>query len=129
MFTWKAGIILILMFGFMMQALLYSPLNASTLTCMGLVYSLSGNISEAVETLHKSLGIRRNDSFTTTLLNSVIELLVDQEEPFEGNIYWMMIIRMIFAPEGIYNSKSQCLVEFQNNTAFFILLWNCKSFF
>lgn len=75
----------------MMQALLYSPLNASTLTCMGLVHSLSGNISEAVETLHKSLGIRRNDSFTTTLLNSVIELLVEQEEPFEGNINLTMI--------------------------------------
>ncbi|KAK7576605.1 hypothetical protein V9T40_012891 [Parthenolecanium corni] len=70
---------------FHQQALLYSPLNASTLTCMGLVHSLSGNISEAVETLHKSLGIRRNDSFTTTLLNSVIELLVEQEEPFEGS--------------------------------------------
>ncbi|XKL60564.1 hypothetical protein PGB90_007621 [Kerria lacca] len=67
------------------QALLYSPLNASTLTCIGLVHSLCGNISEAVETLHKSLGIRRNDSFTTTLLNYVIEQLVDHEEPFEGS--------------------------------------------
>lgn len=85
LFIWKGEVIrLILILVFTMQALLYSPLNASTLTCMGLVHSLCGNISDAVETLHKSLGIRRNDSFTTTLLNSVIELLVEQEEPFEG---------------------------------------------
>ncbi|XP_065211465.1 cell division cycle protein 16 homolog [Planococcus citri] len=67
------------------QALLFSPLNASTLTSIGLVHSLCGNISEAVEALHKSLGLRRNDSFTTTLLNYVIEQLVDHEEPFEGS--------------------------------------------
>ncbi len=39
---------------------------------------------EAVESFHKALGIRRDDTFSTTMLNNVIEQLMVEEPPFQG---------------------------------------------
>ncbi len=43
-----------------------------------------GNMYEAVESFHKALGIRRDDTFSTTMLNNVIEQLMVEEPPFQG---------------------------------------------
>lgn len=69
---------------FHQQALLLSPLNASTLACMGYNQALMGDAASAVETFHKALGLRRDDSFSTTMLSYVIEVLMDEAPPFVG---------------------------------------------
>jgi hypothetical protein len=46
---------------------------------------LQGDLFEAVESFHKALGIRRDDTFSTTMLNNVIEQLMVDEAPFQGN--------------------------------------------
>ena len=43
---------------------------------------------EAVESFHKALGIRRDDTFSTTMLNNVIEQLMVEEPPFQG-LFWI----------------------------------------
>ncbi|XP_066994017.2 cell division cycle protein 16 homolog isoform X2 [Anabrus simplex] len=65
------------------QALVLSPLNPSTYSAMGFVHALMGNTSEAVEAFHKALGIRRDDTFSTTMLGYVIEQLMEDTPPFK----------------------------------------------
>ncbi|RZF38992.1 hypothetical protein LSTR_LSTR003735 [Laodelphax striatellus] len=66
------------------QALMLSPLNPSTLSCIGFVQALLGWNVEAVETFHKALGQRRDNSFSTTMLNYVMEQLMEETPPFAG---------------------------------------------
>ncbi|XP_075230807.1 cell division cycle protein 16 [Lycorma delicatula] len=68
------------------QALLLSPMNPSTLSCIGFVQALLGRNEEAVETFHKALGQRRDNSFSTTMLNYVIEQLMEETPPFTGSL-------------------------------------------
>lgn len=69
---------------FHQQALLLSPLNASTLACIGFVQALLGEVAASVETFHKALGLKRDDSFSTTMLTYVIEHLMEEAPPFVG---------------------------------------------
>ena len=39
---------------------------------------------DAVESFHKALSLRRDDAFSTTMLNNVVEHLVDDITPFEA---------------------------------------------
>ncbi|XP_039276969.1 cell division cycle protein 16 homolog [Nilaparvata lugens] len=70
--------------GYHQQALLLAPLNPSTLSCIGFVQALLGRNAEAVETFHKALGQRRDNSFSTTMLNYVMEQLMEETPPFAG---------------------------------------------
>uniref|UniRef100_A0A1B6CSF2 Cell division cycle protein 16 homolog n=1 Tax=Clastoptera arizonana TaxID=38151 RepID=A0A1B6CSF2_9HEMI len=63
------------------QALLLSPHNSSTLSCIGFVQALLGNLHEAIEIFHKALGQKRDDSFSTTMLNYVMEQLMEESPP------------------------------------------------
>lgn len=63
------------------QALVLKPLSASTYSAVGYAYALKGDLVEAVEAFHKALGIRRDDTFATTMLNNVIEQLDDPPFP------------------------------------------------
>ena len=47
-------------------------------------YDYSGDLASAVESFHKALGIRREDTFSTNMLTSVIEQLMDSVAPFPG---------------------------------------------
>jgi hypothetical protein len=67
------------------QALVLRPLSASTYSSIGYVHALMGDLIEAVEAFHKALGIRRDDTFSTTMLNSVVEQMINDEPPFAGN--------------------------------------------
>lgn len=67
------------------QALVLQPLNSSTFSAMGYAHAMMGNTLEAVDCFHKALGLRRDDTFSTTMLNYVIEQLVDDPKPFQGN--------------------------------------------
>jgi anaphase-promoting complex subunit 6 len=52
---------------------------------------LQGNLYEAVESFHKALGIRRDDTFSTTMLNNVIEQLMLEEPPFQGTYLTLFV--------------------------------------
>lgn len=60
-------------------------MNTSTLTCIGFVQSLSKNFTDAVETFHKALSQKREDTFSSTMLNCVVEMCI--EEPPRLNDY------------------------------------------
>lgn len=67
------------------RALFLKPLSASTYTAIGFVQALMGSLDEAVESFHKSLSLRRDDVFTTTILKNVIEDLAKEAPlPFYG---------------------------------------------
>ena len=60
------------------------PMSASTFSSIGYVYALKGDLIEAVEAFHKALGIRRDDTFSTTMLNRVMEHMLHDDAPFSG---------------------------------------------
>ncbi|XP_055523729.1 cell division cycle protein 16 homolog [Wyeomyia smithii] len=60
------------------RALFLKPLSAATFTAIGFVQSLMGKLDEAVESFHKSLSLKRDDVFTTTILKYVIEDLAEE---------------------------------------------------
>ena len=64
------------------QALVLIPMSASTYSAIGYVQSLKGDLVEAVEAFHKALSLRRDDTFSTTMLNFVIEQLMVESAPF-----------------------------------------------
>lgn len=67
-------------------------MNTSTLTCIGFVQSLSKNYTDAVDTFHKALGQKREDTFSSTMLTFVLDMCIDDppllqdylEEDFEA---------------------------------------------
>eukprot|EP00090_Calanus_glacialis_P007311 TRINITY_DN15756_c0_g1_i1.p1 TRINITY_DN15756_c0_g1~~TRINITY_DN15756_c0_g1_i1.p1 ORF type:complete len:616 (-),score=231.15 TRINITY_DN15756_c0_g1_i1:943-2790(-) len=69
---------------FHQQALVLSPLNPSTYSALGYVQTLTNDLTAAVESFHKALGIRREDTFSTNMLNYVIEQLMSEVAPFPG---------------------------------------------
>ena len=64
------------------QALVLIPVSASTYSAIGYVQSLQGDLVEAVESFHKALSLRRDDTFSTTMLNFVIEQLMVESPPY-----------------------------------------------
>lgn len=54
-------------------------MNTSTLTCIGFVQSLSKNYTEAVDTFHKALGQKREDTFSSTMLTCVLEMCIENQ--------------------------------------------------
>jgi len=64
------------------QALVISPLNPSTYSSIGYVYSLTNDLTSAVEYFHQALGLRRDDTFSTNMLNEVVERLMSEVDPF-----------------------------------------------
>ncbi|KAG5887178.1 hypothetical protein JTB14_028981 [Gonioctena quinquepunctata] len=64
------------------QALLLTPQSASTYSALAYVQVLMGNYDEAVEWFHKALGLKRDDTFSTTMLNYVIEQLTEEKPPY-----------------------------------------------
>jgi anaphase-promoting complex subunit 6 len=72
------------------QALVLKPLSASTFSSIGYVYALKCELVEAIEAFHKALGIRRDDTFSTTMLNNVIEQMIHEEPAFSGESWWLV---------------------------------------
>lgn len=44
-----------------------------------------GNNDEAVEWFHNALGLKRDDTFSTTMLNYIMGQLTDEKPPYSGN--------------------------------------------
>jgi len=64
------------------QALVLSPLNPSTYSAIGYVETLTKDLTSAVESFHRALGLRRDDAFSTHMLNEVMERLMSEIDPF-----------------------------------------------
>ncbi|XP_038122954.1 cell division cycle protein 16 homolog [Culex quinquefasciatus] len=60
------------------RALFLKPLSGATYTAIGFVQALMGRLDDAVESFHKSLSLKRDDVFTTTILKYVIEDLAEE---------------------------------------------------
>jgi tetratricopeptide (TPR) repeat protein len=74
---------------FHQQALSLQPLNGSTYAAIGLVHMMMNNLLEAIEAFHEALGLKPDDSFSTTMLSYAMEGLTLSPadglgEPFEG---------------------------------------------
>ncbi|XP_058118242.1 cell division cycle protein 16 homolog [Anopheles ziemanni] len=64
-------------------ALSLKPQNAVTYTAIGFVHALMGELTLAVDAFHKSLSLKRDDVFTTTILKYAIEDLAEEQSlPF-----------------------------------------------
>lgn len=57
-------------------------MNTSTLTCIGFVQSLNNNFRDAVDTFHKALGQKREDTFSSTMLTCVLEICIEDPPLF-----------------------------------------------
>nr|CAD7589771.1 unnamed protein product [Timema genevievae] len=80
------------------QALVLSPMNASTYSAMGYVQALMGKTSDACDTFHKALGINRDDTFSTTMLSYVVEQLIEETPAFIGAPHGVPDIRDLETP-------------------------------
>lgn len=60
------------------QALSLKPLNSQTYTAIGFVQALMGKLSDAIESFHKSLALKRDDVITSTILKTILEDLVEE---------------------------------------------------
>lgn len=63
---------------FHQQALVLKPQSASTYTAIALCMAMQWRLNEAIEMLHRSLAIRRDDTVTATLLRNCIEDLMEE---------------------------------------------------
>jgi len=90
------------------QALVLSPLNPSTMASMGFVQVLMGETSGAVESFHKALGQRRDDTFSTTMLTYAMEQLVGEYPAFEGADTTL--------PEIVFKKEPGHMVKFEAET-------------
>lgn len=61
------------------QALSLKPQNSATYTAIGFVYALKSNLEQAVDYLHRSLALKRDDIVTTALLKSCLEDLMNED--------------------------------------------------
>ena len=67
--------------------MILSPNNASTYSAIGYCQVLMGQCKKAAELFHKALALKRDDTFSTNMLNYVLELLVDEyQEPVKPDV-------------------------------------------
>lgn len=66
------------------ESLVLAPQNASTYSAIAYIYALTHRCEEAAEWFHKALGMRRDDTFSTTMLNYILEQLTVENPPFPG---------------------------------------------
>ncbi|XP_058041934.1 cell division cycle protein 16 homolog isoform X1 [Ahaetulla prasina] len=66
------------------QALVLIPQNASTYSAIGYIHSLMGNFESAIDYFHTALGLRRDDTFSVTMLGHCIEMYIGDSEAYIG---------------------------------------------
>jgi len=60
------------------RALVLCPSNASTHSAIGLLHAITGKTELAIESFHKALSLRKEDTFSNTMLRHVIEKMVEE---------------------------------------------------
>ena len=78
------------------QALVLKPMTSSTYAAIGYVQTLMQKYFDAVESFHQALSLKRDDAFSTTMLNNVVEHLKDDIVPFEGKVLFTMPVFVQF---------------------------------
>uniref|UniRef100_A0A8C5MZF8 Cell division cycle 16 n=1 Tax=Leptobrachium leishanense TaxID=445787 RepID=A0A8C5MZF8_9ANUR len=66
------------------QALVLIPQNASTYSSIGYIHSLMGNFESAIDYFHTALGLRRDDTFSVTMLGHCIEMYIGDADAYIG---------------------------------------------
>ena len=69
---------------------------------------------DAVESFHKALSLRRDDAFSTTMLNNVVEHLVDDITPFEA--YPSEVPKLPPVPMNMSSGVSTFFLAFSEET-------------
>ncbi|XP_076655085.1 cell division cycle protein 16 isoform X2 [Halictus rubicundus] len=64
------------------QALVLNPLNPATYSAIGFIHALMENTQEAVDAFHRALGLKRDDTFITTMLTYVMQQLIEESPPY-----------------------------------------------
>ena len=72
---------------FHQKALLVSPMRASTFAALGYVYALTLKYDQAIEYFQKALALKRDDTFSTTMLNSVLDAYLNEAPAFLGKTH------------------------------------------
>lgn len=73
-----------------------NALNPSTYSAIGFIHALMGSTQEAVDAFHRALGLRRDDTFTTTMLTYVMEQLIEESPPYPGMKNRFQRFRILF---------------------------------
>uniref|UniRef100_A0A671NP79 Cell division cycle protein 16 homolog n=1 Tax=Sinocyclocheilus anshuiensis TaxID=1608454 RepID=A0A671NP79_9TELE len=66
------------------QALVLIPQNASTYSSIGYVHSLMGDFESAIDYFHTALGLKRDDTFSVTMLGHCIEMYISDSDAYIG---------------------------------------------
>ncbi|XP_061697260.1 cell division cycle protein 16 homolog isoform X1 [Syngnathoides biaculeatus] len=66
------------------QALVLIPQHASTYAAIGYVHSLMGDFESAIDYFHTALGLKRDDTFSVTMLGHCIDMYIGQTDAYEG---------------------------------------------
>ncbi|XP_062861823.1 cell division cycle protein 16 homolog [Trichomycterus rosablanca] len=66
------------------QALVLVPQHASTYSAIGYVHSLMGNFESAIDYFHTALGLKRDDTFSVTMLGHCIEMYIGDSDAYLG---------------------------------------------
>uniref|UniRef100_A0A673KVM4 Cell division cycle protein 16 homolog n=1 Tax=Sinocyclocheilus rhinocerous TaxID=307959 RepID=A0A673KVM4_9TELE len=66
------------------QALVLIPQNASTYSAIGYVHSLMGDFESAIDYFHTALGLKRDDTFSVTMLGHCIEMYISDSDAYIG---------------------------------------------
>lgn len=75
------------------KALLVSPMKSSTYAAIGYVYALMNNTGLAVEYFQKALALKRDDTFSTTMLNTVLDSYLSDAPPFDGRNGYTLVVQ------------------------------------
>ncbi|CAG07287.1 unnamed protein product [Tetraodon nigroviridis] len=68
------------------QALVLIPQHASTYSAIGYVHSLMGDFESAIDYFHTALGLKRDDTFSVTMLGHCIEMYIGDTDAYIGRI-------------------------------------------
>uniref|UniRef100_A0A665VLI8 Uncharacterized protein n=1 Tax=Echeneis naucrates TaxID=173247 RepID=A0A665VLI8_ECHNA len=68
------------------QALVLIPQHASTYAAIGYVHSLMGDFESAIDYFHTALGLKRDDTFSVTMLGHCIEMYIGDTDAYIGMI-------------------------------------------
>ncbi|XP_069493217.1 cell division cycle protein 16 homolog isoform X1 [Ambystoma mexicanum] len=109
------------------QALVLIPQNASTYSAIGYIHSLMGNFESAIDYFHTALGLRKDDTFSVTMLGHCIEMYIGDSDAYIGteikdklrcydfDVHTMKSLKNIVSPppwdEGEFDFERQTLDE------------------
>uniref|UniRef100_A0A671U5R1 Cell division cycle 16 homolog (S. cerevisiae) n=1 Tax=Sparus aurata TaxID=8175 RepID=A0A671U5R1_SPAAU len=68
------------------QALVLIPQHASTYAAIGYVHSLMGDFESAIDYFHTALGLKRDDTFSVTMLGHCIEMYIGDTDAYIGRV-------------------------------------------